>query len=278
MKIGFIDYHLNNYHANKFHGLLTGTGHTIAAAYEFEPTGEDWCAGKGVTRVGSPQEVINQSEALIVLAPDDSERHLRMAREALQSGKPVFVDKYLSTSLADAREMVQLAEKSNTPLMSSSSLRFSVELEDMLAAAGGKKLDGIFSRGFGKWSGYACHSVAPALRMLGAPARRLIDTGSGTNRLVTIEAADGRRMLVELRKSENQMEATPWQIGHLDGDQYRVATISKFDEFYANLMKEAVAFFQSGKSPVSAEEMLDTVAIEVGADQSLAKGGEWVTV
>ena len=278
MKVGFIDYNLNNYHANKFYGLLTGEGHEVAAAYEVQPTGEDWCAAKGVKRVTSAAEVIAASDGIIVLAPDDSECHLMLSREALASGKPVFVDKNLSTTLEDALEMVKLAEQSNTPLMSASSLRFSVELEEMLQRAGDNKLDGVFSRGLGKWRGYAVHSVAPALRMLAAPIKRVIDTGSGTVHTVTIETADGRRALIDLRKCENQMEATPWQIGFLSGDNYDVATISKFDEFYANLMKRTVEFFSTGKSFVPVQEMLDTVAVEVAADQSAARGGEWVTL
>lgn len=278
MKVGFIDWSLNNYHANKFHGLLAGGGVEIVAAYEALPKGDDWCAGKGVKRADNVQQVIDASEGIIVLAPDDTDRHLELSRDALASGKPVFVDKNLATSNADAREMVKIAAENDTPLMSASSLRFSAELEEMLQRAGGKHLDGIFSRGLGKWRGYSVHSIAPALRMLGAPVKRIIDTGKGSVHLVTIETSDGRRAFIDLRKCENQMEATPWQIGHLDGDKYDVATITKFDEFYANLMKQTVKFFETRNSPVPTQEMLDTVAVEEAADKSMAAGGEWVEI
>jgi hypothetical protein len=276
MKIGFIDYNLNNYHATKFHGILTVDGHEVAAAYESTPKGGDWCEAKGVKRANTIKEVIEASEGIIVLAPDATEQHLELSREALASGKPVFVDKNLATTVEDAREIVKLAEKSDAPLMSSSSLRFSVELEEMLAATGDAKLDGVFSRGFGKWRGYSVHSVAPALRMLGSPIKRVIETGKGMVHLVTMETEDGRRALVDLRQSENQMDATPWQVGYLQGDKYKVATITKFDEFYASLMQRVVEFFGTGKSPVSVQEMLDTVAVEVAADSSSRQGGVWV--
>ena len=281
MKIGFLDYSLNNYHANKFHMLLTGkvgAGEVqLVAAHETNPTGDDWCAAKGVPRASSAQEVVDKSDAIIVLAPDNSSRHLELGQIAYKSGKPVFVDKYLATTTEDAKEIVRLAAASKSPLMSSSSLRYSVELEELVSRIGNEPILALFSRGIGKWGGYACHSVAPALRLLGTRIKRVIDTGSGNVHLVTLD--DGNRhSSIELRESENQMEATPWQVGVLIGKNYDVVTISKYDEFYENLMKETVKFFKSGKSPISTEEMLETVAIEVAATESAAKGGVWVDV
>src|SRR5690606_18794550 len=96
MKIGFLDYKLNNYHMKKFHGLLTGpVGNgriSIVAASELEPTdeGRDWCAQNGIPCLASAEEVIAASDALLVLAPNNPETHLAVARPALASGKPVF--------------------------------------------------------------------------------------------------------------------------------------------------------------------------------------------
>jgi len=280
MKIGFIDYKLNNYHANKFHGILNKPGFPgnvqIVAAYEQNPEGEDWCAAKGVARAQSSAEVVEKSDAIIVLGPDNTDTHPTLAAEALRSGKPTLIDKSLADTLANAQAMLAVASQHNTPVMSASSLRFSVELEEMLKALGGQKVDGVFSRGFGKWRGYAVHTISPAIRLLGSRIKRVVDTGSNETRLVTLEDVDGRRAFVELRKSENQMEATPWQIGALAGEKYHVATIAKYDEFYENLMKQAVEFFRTGKSPVLPEEQLDTLAVELAADESQAAGGSWI--
>ncbi|MGI8906960.1 MAG: Gfo/Idh/MocA family protein [Candidatus Sumerlaeaceae bacterium] len=276
MKVGFIDYNLNNYHSTKFHGLLKLDGIDVVAAYESSPKGGDWCEAKGVKRVDSVAEVVALSEGIIVLAPNAPEHHLELSREPLASGKPVLVDKVLASSLSAAKQMVELASKSGTPLMSASSLRFSVELEEMLARAGDTKLDGIFSRGGGKWRGYAVHTVAPVLRMLGVAIKRVIDTGKDAAHMITVEAEDGRRASIDLRKAKNQMEVLPWQVGYLNGDEYDVVTIKLFDEFYANLMKQALEFFRTGKSPIATQEMLDTVAVEEAADQSIAKAGQWV--
>src|SRR5204863_9979171 len=98
MKIGFLDHHLKNYHAGKFHDLLTGDvgagAVEICAAYESHPQGsDDWCAQRGVPRASSAEEVIAKSDAVIVLGPDVPEAHLTLARASLAAGKPTFVDK-----------------------------------------------------------------------------------------------------------------------------------------------------------------------------------------
>jgi hypothetical protein len=280
MRIGLIDHHLNNYHTNKFFTLLNGpigeNRFEFVSAYESNPEGEDWCAKNNVPRASSPAEVIRQSDAVMVVAPDNIESHLELAREALTSGKPLLIDKYLSPVLKDAQEIVRLTQGSNTPLMSSSSLRFSEELEQLIKGNSGP-IETAFSRGFGEWSGYACHSVAPLLRVMGTDVKRLINTGTKNQDLVTIDFGD-RRAFVEIRLSENQYEATPWQVGVLSGGRYEVVTVSKFDAFYENLMKAYVQFATTGISPVPAEEQLATVAIEEAAITSREQGGKWVDV
>ena len=278
MKIGFIDHHLNNYHANKFHSLLTGpvgAGEIeICAAYESDPQGDDWCNAHGVPRAASAAEVVAKSDAIIVLAPDHIGDHLELGREALKSGKPTQIDKMLSPSLADAREIVRIARDNATPLMSASSLRFAVEIEELVARLPGPP-DDVFARGFGPLRGYGCHTVAPALRLFGSRAKRLIDTGRNGTRLITLD--DGtRRAFIEMHEAENQAEISPWQMGALAGKRYEVVTITKYDEFYANLMKEAVKFFKTRQSSISPEEQLLGVAVECAADDSASKGGAWV--
>lgn len=280
MKIGFIDHHLNNYHANKFLSIIrdgkAGPDLEIVAAYESDPTGEDWCEKNNVKRVQSAAEVVELSDAIIVLAPDNVESHLALSKEALQSKKPVLIDKVLAKSADDARKIVADAEAAGTPIMSSSSLRFSVELEKLLSLVGDGPHEGIFSRGFGRWRGYAVHTIQPALRLLGGRVKRVIDTGKGSTHIITIENDKGNRAHIDIRECENQYEATPWQVGILHHKNYEIITVKLFDEFYENLLKNAVKFFQTRQSPVPVGEMLDQVLVEVAADESFNKGGVWV--
>jgi predicted dehydrogenase len=279
VKVGFIDHHLHNYHAEVFRRLLVekiGQGSVeLCAAYECAPTsGEDWCATHGVSRAASPEEVVEKSDAILVLAPDNFEAHRPLAQAALASGKPVFVDKVLAETVADSEAMVELAERHGTPIMSSSALRFASELEQLLAGLAGP-VESVFSRGFGNWAGYGIHTLAPALRVLGRPVQRVRDTGDAHARLVTLDAGDVRAF-IEVRSAENQQEAVPWQVGILSANRYHVATVTRYEEFYENLMRAVLEFFCTRVSPIPVTEMLDSVAVLRGAEESAAKDGAWV--
>lgn len=282
IRVGFLDHHLRNYHADVFLSLLrgvAGAGHVeVVGAFETDPApGGDWCAENGVTRFASAAELVDASEAVIVLAPDNIATHLALGRTAYESGKPVFVDKYLSTLLADARAIVALCAKHKTPLMSSSALRFAAEVEEV-AAKLQTAPDTVFARGFGNWHGYGVHTIAPAIRLFGPKVKRLVDTGAGPVRLVTLDDGHGRRATIEVRDAENRQEATPWQVGALSNGRYEFATITRFAEFYENLMRAVVRFFETRLSPVSVDEQLLTCAIEEAADASLAAGSAWVAL
>lgn len=283
MKVGFIDHHLANYHANKFLRIFregkAGADVEVACAYESHPEGdEDWCGKNNVPRAASPAEVIERSDAILVLAPDNIEAHIELSKDVLQSGKPVFVDKVLAETIDEARIIISSAKAAGSPIMSSSSLRFSVELEQLISLVGEGPHDQVFSRGFGKWRQYAVHTIQPALRLMGGRVKRVIDTGKDTSHVITIENDQGHRAHMDLRLSDNQMESTPWQVGLLHHNNYELITIKQFDEFYVNLAKQMIKFFQTGQSPVPVEEMLDVVIVEVCANNSFINGGQWVDV
>jgi len=283
MKIGFIDHYLNNYHATKFLNIFragqAGPDIEVVAAYESNPEGEDdWCKINNVPRANSPAEVVEKSDALIVLAPNNIDRHLELSREAIRSKKPTMLDKALCSSISDARQIIASAQEHGTPIMSASSLRFSVELQELIQRVGPGPYEGIFSRGFGTWRNYAVHSIQPALYLLGGRVKRIIDTGQDSNHMITVENDQGRRAFIEIRDCENLYEMTPWQVGVLHGKKYEIADVRKFDEFYVNMLTQGVKFFQTGESPVPLEEMLDEVIVEVTADNSFKNGGQWIEV
>ncbi|GIV16983.1 MAG: hypothetical protein KatS3mg022_2418 [Armatimonadota bacterium] len=135
LKIGFVDHHLNNFHANTFlkllHEDLAAEDVRVFAAWESHPTGEDWCAKNGIERKPSIGDVVKCVDAVMVLAPDNLADHLALCEQILPAGKPVFIDKLLSPILSDAQKIVAMAQQHGTPITSSSALRFAVELEAM---------------------------------------------------------------------------------------------------------------------------------------------------
>ncbi len=279
LRIAFVDHHLNNYHANKFVTLLRGPladlGAEVACAFETDPRGEDWCAKQGVRACPSLAEAVDAADAIIVLAPDNIEAHPVLCSQVLPSGKPCFVDKFLATGPAEAAAIAALASKHGAPLFSASSLRFAVELDGVVPP--GQLAEAAYARGMGTWDVYGCHTVSLLLAMMGCEASRVIDTGSEGARLVTVDF-EGRRGLVEVREAGNMFEACPWSFGGRWDGRYSGATVTEFDGFYANLMRQVIAFFRTGTSPLTTAEMLLVPTLLAAAELSLARGGSWINL
>jgi hypothetical protein len=278
MRIGFVDHHLNNFHANKFkallHGPLADLGARVALAWESDPAGEDWCAAQGVERCSSPEEVAARADAVLVLAPDNVETHVDLCRRVFPAGKPVFVDKFLAPTAAEADTILALAK--GTPLFSASALRFAVEVEAVLPGLG--PVEEAFARGVGEWDGYGVHTLSLVVAALGADIEALADTGAGTTAAVTLRYRDGRRGYLDVRAADNQWDSLAWSFGYRVGGDYHTGVIADSDGFYASLMRRVVAFFQTGDSPVEPQEMRAIPAVLEAAARSRDADGRWIAV
>jgi hypothetical protein len=280
LKIGLVDHHLNNYHSDKFlqllHGPLANEECRIVAAWESHPAGDsDWCAKNNVLRVSSAEEIAVQADAVMVMAPDNIEFHRRFCEAVLPFKKPTLIDKFLALNFADAKYIVDLANQTGTPIMSSSALACSVELEQHLPTFK-EGISETFVRGFGKWEGYGVHTIAMAMRIMGGKFNRIIDTGFGTTHFVTLDYGSGKFATIEVREAENQHEACPWQFGFRVGKKIICGTVKDYDGFYHNLMKYVCAFFKGSASAFSIDTALGTVAILELAVKSQKQGGVWV--
>lgn len=78
----------------------------------------------------TPEDVVKESDGVFVMHAD-YRKVLELARPALEAGKPVFINRPFTASIADAEEVVRLARAHNSPLMCASSLEFQPEIEDM---------------------------------------------------------------------------------------------------------------------------------------------------
>ncbi len=77
-----------------------------------------------------PAEVARECDAVHV-EHADYRMALDLARPALELGKPVFINRPFTGTIADAEEVVRLARKHDAPLMCASSLEFQPEVEEM---------------------------------------------------------------------------------------------------------------------------------------------------
>ena len=282
LKIAFIDHHLNNFHADKFlallRGPLQGEGLEVVTAWESDPAGDDWCAKNRIPRAESLEAAVKAADSVILLAPNDIGEHLKLAARVLPSGKPTLVDKFLAPTVKDAREIVALSKRHKAPIFSSSSLRYAVELEAAMKEFQASPVIEFVARGMGAWEGYGVHTLAMPLRVMGHSVKRLINTGTKTASLVTLDYGMDRKAALDVRTAQNEYHEFPWTFGGRSGDRYVSGVVKDFDGFYANLLRQAARFFKTGDSGMPVEEALVTVAVLEGGIRSREEGGKWLTL
>lgn len=197
MKIGFIDYFLDEWHSNNYPTWIKEFSNgEMEVAYAYGQiasphsgmTSARWCEEHGVTLCETIAEVVEKSDALVVLSPDNCEMHEELCQLPLRSGKPTFIDKTFTPDLATAKRLFALADEHGTPCYSTSSLRYAEEYADV-------KTDDIASIccwGSGVIDGYAVHMLEPMVMLMKTPAKRVLYSGTEGWYQVTVEFADGR--------------------------------------------------------------------------------------
>jgi hypothetical protein len=272
-KIGFIDYYLDEWHANNYPAWIEqASGGTMKVTYAFgkvdSPQGRtntDWCRDMGIVLLPTIEEVVENSDYLIVLSPDHPEFHEELALLPLQSGKPTYVDKTFAFDRQTAIRMFEWAGQHKTPLYSSSALRFAVEYKQ----AQGKEIDTICSLGPGRYANYAVHQMEPVVSLMGVGARRVMSIGTPLTPALLIDFAEGRRATI------HHLQVSPFQltVQFKSGESARLVAEA---DFFERFIQDMVQFFQSGTSTVSPEETITVITLIEYGHLAMQTPYEWM--
>jgi len=280
-KIGFIDYYINEWHADNYPawikeiGSRDGLDYEVAYAWAELPaspithmTTEQWCEEHGVVQCASMEELCEKSDVLVILSPDNSENHLRYAETVLKYGKTTYIDKTFTPSLGEAKEIFRLAEQYGTPVCSSSALRFASELADV------KELRGIATTGCGNsFETYAVHQVEMIGRCMGVGAKRLMAVQNGSEKTLVIDYGEGKRALYH----QSIGGAAPFTVSLDRGTGFADYRPIQSD-FFKNMIASMLRFFETGEVMAPARETLEVMAILETGTEALEKLDTWVSV
>lgn len=280
-KIGFIDYYLDEWHANHYpqwiRQNLNSSGRDWCLAYswaEMDNAGglstNEWCSKNKVQRLQSIRELAEKSDYIVILAPDNPEHHERLARIPLMTGKPVYMDKTFSSDLESGINMFELAEQHGTPLFSSSALRFSKELADFPNERVNRDtLEFIATTGPGGYENYAVHQFEMIVSMMGTGAQKIKSLSTDHGRLFIIHYADGRQAAMI------QMDHAPFQVslqlGNAQGE-----FIGECSDIFPRLINAMLDFFESGESPVPKMETLEIMALIDAGYKAMENHDIWI--
>jgi GFO/IDH/MocA oxidoreductase family protein len=278
-KIGFIDLFIDEWHANHFPEWLKtaarGSEFELFMAYEKTNKGgrslEAWCKDNNTAPAASIAEVVEKCDCLFVLAPSNPEVHYELAELALASGKPTYIDKPFASDFATAQKIFKRAEKYNTPVFSSSALRFSNELINAQKNEFSKKCPNIavMSGGGGNFNEYIIHMLEPIVAALGTGAKRLMVNQAGFEQFNVVIGYDDERMA-----SASFIMELPYNL-MLANDETTV-NCEKVGNFFENFADTVLEFFATSVPPVAREETLEIAALLECAIKGRKKLAQWV--
>lgn len=281
-KIGFIDYYIDEWHAHNYPAMIRASSFAgrfdVALAWEqqVKPGGgmdiATWGREQNVPVATSIEQVVEQSDCIVVLSPDNPEQHEALADLPLKSGKPVYIDKPIAPSLDVAQRLFDKAAKHNTPMMSCSALRCGSALETAISdTIAGKPVQWVSTRGGGRFGVYAIHQLEMLVMTLGTGATRVMQCGNDAAAHMVIDYADGRRGSITLTDGQ------PFELSARFGEGNSVS-ITTMDDFFPRFIDAMLHFFDTGKSLVPREQTLEIAALIEAGNAGLAKRDQWVNV
>ncbi|EAQ77280.1 Gfo/Idh/MocA family protein [Blastopirellula marina] len=293
LKIGLIG--LDSSHAVAFSKLINAASPrpefadaTIVAAYPGGspdlPTSADriegftkQVSGMGIEIVPSIDVLLKKVDAVIMNSVD-GRIHLSQAKPVLEAGLPLFVDKPVAASLADAKELFAISKKTGTPVFSCSTLRYCAEVQELSKQNAAGNIVGCVA-----YSPCKLDPTHPDLFWYGVHGVETLFTVMGPG-CVSVERtqADG----VEIATGVWKDGRVGTFRGIRDGSAgYGVLVFGKkkielvtIRAGYDQLVAEIVQFFRTKKPPVAPEETLEIIAFMTAADVSRDADGKSVTL
>lgn len=273
-KVGFIDYYLDEWHANNYPEMLkehsNGEYQAFYAYAKIDSpiggmTSKQWAEKYNVELLDTIEEVVLKSDVLIVLSPDNPEMHEELTDLPLKSGKPVYVDKTFAPDKETAIRIFDNAKKHGTPCFSSSALRFATELDEIDKS----NIYKIVSEGPDLFEKYVIHQVEPIVMLMQTRAKRIMGLGDLVHPSLIIEFEDGR--LVQIRHGlETDFRFT---VADEKNNEVHYSITSPYFKLF---VKALIEFFETGKAPVAPEQTIDVIAICSAGKEALLNPFNWV--
>ncbi len=292
-RIGIIG--LDTSHSTNIMQLLNGDqpfagagGYTVVAAYPYGsrdikssyeriPAYIKEAQALGVEVVDSIAALLKKVD-VVLLETNDGKPRLAQALEVIGAGKKLFIDKPVAAAFKDVVAIFKAAAKNKVPIFSSSSLRYTPQMEALLSGEKIGKITGVdtyspapLQPGHIDLAWYGLHGVEPLFALMGIGCRELRRVYTAGTDMVVGKWKDGRV------GTFRGMRTGATDYGGTAFGEKGIAPVGSFAG-YEGLLTHIIRFFNSGVSPVPAGETLEIYAFMEAADWSRARGGAAVTL
>jgi hypothetical protein len=232
----------------------------------------------GVPLVDKPEEMIGKVDGMLVESQEGGV-HWERARPFLEAGLPCYIDKPFTCGVADARKIVELAEKGRVPVFSSSSLRYAPELVEYVADAKHGKVLGALAYGPAPYNDrdptlnpglyhYGIHAVEILYTLMGPGCERVTCTHEKGVDVATGQWGDGRVATV---RGIRAGKADYGCVAFTEQGVQPVPIGTKY--IYRELVKKIVEMFRTGKAALDVAVTVEIVGFIEAAYKSAGNHG-----
>ena len=254
-RIGFVDFDLNNFHADVYLKLLRGDlrarGFTVAGATALQAeSSQAWCAQNGVPYYSDVDALDAHVDCYAVLAPSNPEVHESLCQRVFPCGKPTYVDKTFAPDLAAAERMFALADQHGVAMQTSSALRYS-NVQERLAEIEDDLLHIITWGGGSSFGEYAIHPLELAFSCMGPDVQRLHRRGAGEYAQLLLDFSNNRTAVVNVYTNTSTPFAA--MLTTTNNTEYIAVDSSTI---FRNTTEAMLDLFESGTETINRRETL----------------------
>jgi hypothetical protein len=254
-RIGFIDYRLDNFHAeimlDAIRGPLKGREFTVAGAWALlEGPSRSWASAHDLDFFGELAALDEHVDCYMVLAPSNPEIHRELCQRVFPLGKPTYVDKTFAPDIATARDLFLLADRYQVPVQTSSALRYT----NVQTAVNSRNKP---IRHLAVWGGgtsleeYGIHVIELAISCLGAKATHVTFLGPASHPLFVLHFEGGQTASINF----NPQKHTPYRVGLTFEDDTELITVDD-SQLFVDAVAAILDFFETGAALIDRQESL----------------------
>jgi predicted dehydrogenase len=272
-RIGFVDKKLENFHANIFlkayRDALKNRGATVAGCFALDQdNGKAWAAHNDVPSFSTVDQLNNNVDAFMILAPSNPELHLKLAEMIFPFGKTTYVDKTFAPDLATAEKIFALADQHKTAVQTTSALRYT-NVQDHIKTSKLPPIQHMIAWGGGSnFAEYAIHPLELIVSIMGPDATHVMRRGQGDFSQLLINFTDDRTAVASVyTKGE-----TPYAAAITTEKKTELLNVD-VGKIFINNASAVLDLFESGKPSIDRRETLTIRKILDAAENSAAFDG-----
>ena len=230
-----------------------------------DETGVDFLADR-------PADFLGKVDAMIVTSRKGSV-HYQYSKPFLEAGLPMFIDKPFTVNLEEAKELAEISEKKGVPIAGGSGCKFAYDVVLLANTVRQWRQSGEFVTGTMNFAAdpaseydgfffYSSHLTEMALTVFGYDPQSVLAFEKNGSRICILRYSD---FDVTLNYTRGTKDSTGVLIG-TNGNVTRQIDISMI---YLQEISAFIEMLQTGKMPVTREQLVKPVAVINAIEQSI---------